>query len=41
MRFVVLLGMAAFTHWKIGKAAAVVLAVAAAIIGVLAIMAYL
>ncbi len=37
----VLLGMAAFTYWKIGRASAAVLAAAAAVIAVLAVMAFI
>lgn len=37
----VLLGMAAFTYWKIGRAPAAVLAAAAVVIAVLAVMAFL
>jgi len=36
-----LLGMAAFTYWKIGTAATAVLVATAAIVGVLAVMAFL
>lgn len=40
VRFGVLLGMAAFTYWKIGAASAAVLMAGAAIVGALALVAF-
>ena len=38
VRFALLLGMSAYAYWKIGKAVAVALMVAAMVVGVLAVV---